>query len=604
MSIYTKNIDILNKQNFVRRDLQFVLILLFILCTSSNMLAQQTDCLVQFDLSSKNYINIFPWKHNSGDNPEWNRADFNDESWEAVNRSNFKQKSPGLHWYRTNILFSGTQDEYDVPAIRIFNLPAAYEVYWDGILIGTNGKIGSDESTETPGETFCHIKLKREYTQPGNHILAIRLSNFSGSPESVRFDIYMSYSTDLELGIREMPNNNLIYIGIYFSAFIFCLALFFSSNRNRSFLILAVYCLMQFAVFKTDNILQLDNVNISIYHRLEFLFFSGRNFSGIILNIFFLSLFDIHKKHIHTGIMIMLFVTDLAEVGVFELLNFNTCMLVYSAILIVYSVYKKKVGSTSALIGVVIILFGSFYFYFYNTFDNLLSPKIISTYSRGLFISCLIVSVSMKIRQQNRLLENLKLRSKRLETEMLKKSIQPHFIMNTLLSIRSYFQKSPQTAEKLIDSLAEEFKLVNQIAEKIDIPLEDEIKLVRNHLELMGYRRDAEYDLIIKGDYSDLKVPPMILHTLIENGITHSFKPKENGKYFLFIEDNSNYTCYRLQNNGSQLAKNINKDNDDKKDGTGMKYIKARLEESYPGKSKISYGIKDDLWEVEIRILK
>ncbi|MCB0294650.1 MAG: histidine kinase, partial [Calditrichaeota bacterium] len=152
-------------------------------------------------------------------------------------------------------------------------------------------------------------------------------------------------------------------------------------------------------------------------------------------------------------------------------------------------------------------------------------------YTAGIvfFIFCVMLSISRQIKQQNQQHEVAKLRSARLETELLKKHIQPHFLMNTLLSIISWIREDPPTAIKLIQSLAEEFRMINQISSQTEIPLSDEVALCRTHLTLMGYRQDVQYALEAQNLPGEEKIPPMIFHTLIENGLTHAYRSGENG---------------------------------------------------------------------------
>ncbi|MEL6254094.1 MAG: regulator, partial [Bacteroidota bacterium] len=79
------------------------------------------------------------------------------------------------------------------------------------------------------------------------------------------------------------------------------------------------------------------------------------------------------------------------------------------------------------------------------------------------------------------------------------------------------------------------------------------------------------------------KIPPAIFHTLIENAITHSYPDKENRiKIFLRFFRVGGHRYYELE----VIAKN--KKAAKKEEGTGFKYIRSRLSESY-----------GDLWELD-----
>jgi hypothetical protein len=59
-----------------------------------------------------------------------------------------------------------------------------------------------------------------------------------------------------------------------------------------------------------------------------------------------------------------------------------------------------------------------------------------------------------------------------------------------------------------------------------------------------------------------------------------------------------------MRNDGS-LLKQLEKDSQEViVEGMGFKYIKTRLEESYPGSWNLTYGFIDGLWEVRIELKK
>jgi sensor histidine kinase YesM len=213
-------------------------------------------------------------------------------------------------------------------------------------------------------------------------------------------------------------------------------------------------------------------------------------------------------------------------------------------------------------------------------------------------------SISFRIKEQLDKYQEIRLRSQRLETELLKKSIQPHFIMNTLLSIKSWLSKDPAKAEKLIEAFASEFQIINRIASEKEISLDEEIALCRHHLKLMEFRREASYLLTVDNMCMGESIPPMVFHTLIENGLTHAFHPKENGEFHLSCSPNEREIVYRLQNGGSRIKKLAELASEKIEEGLGLRYIKARLEESYPGNWDLSYGINEALWEVRISIYR
>jgi LytS/YehU family sensor histidine kinase len=130
------------------------------------------------------------------------------------------------------------------------------------------------------------------------------------------------------------------------------------------------------------------------------------------------------------------------------------------------------------------------------------------------------------------------------------------------------------------------------------IPITQEIALCRTHLEIMEYRKEIRYQWEEEGIDPEQKIPPAILHTLLENGITHSLPLEDNSIRFKLIyetrQDTKSYTFLTYANSMRQEPRN--------EEGTGMKYIKARLTESYQSKWELISAPTDEGWKNIITI--
>ena len=113
----------------------------------------------------------------------------------------------------------------------------------------------------------------------------------------------------------------------------------------------------------------------------------------------------------------------------------------------------------------------------------------------------------------------------------------------------------------------------------------------------MEYRKGAKFNLSVEGIEGNEKIPPGIFHALIENGTTHGYKKKRSGKFSIMKESRAKCTRYIVFNDSE------NEDiQEEMEKGTGMKYIEARLEESFQGLWKLSSHRVNEGWEVVIDI--
>jgi LytS/YehU family sensor histidine kinase len=136
-----------------------------------------------------------------------------------------------------------------------------------------------------------------------------------------------------------------------------------------------------------------------------------------------------------------------------------------------------------------------------------------------------------------------------------------------------------------------------RISSQKTIPLEEEINLCQVHLQVMGLRQDKTYSLDCTGLSGGERVPPMVLHTLVENGLTHGYVGRMKGSFRLRREDLAGGMRLTLFNDGVPREKK-----EKKGEGTGLRYVRSRLEEAFPGRWSLESRPVADGWEVALEI--
>lgn len=129
------------------------------------------------------------------------------------------------------------------------------------------------------------------------------------------------------------------------------------------------------------------------------------------------------------------------------------------------------------------------------------------------------------------LMERIQEREKQkraLEVNFLRAQINPHFLYNTLFSIRCAVEvgKNEQAAKMLsafIDLLRSTLAVKNTT-----IPLSDELETTRKYLvvQKLRYGEKINYEIEMPKDTEDCMVPPLILQPLVENAIFHGLEAK------------------------------------------------------------------------------
>ncbi len=212
-------------------------------------------------------------------------------------------------------------------------------------------------------------------------------------------------------------------------------------------------------------------------------------------------------------------------------------------------------------------------------------------------VFCYSFSIARQFARSEKKEKAALLRSSRLEMEILKKYINPHFLMNSLTSVIAWMRKDPSTATGLVESLADEFRMISQVSSLRTIPIQQEIAICRAHLRIMSIRRGGGFTLDVLGVEEEDEIPPLIFHTLIENGLSHGYEGRNEGKFRLVRGAVPGGVRYELGNDS-----HIGGDPGLAKSGLGLKYVRIRLEEAYPARWELLSGMIPGGWETVIII--
>lgn len=140
-----------------------------------------------------------------------------------------------------------------------------------------------------------------------------------------------------------------------------------------------------------------------------------------------------------------------------------------------------------------------------------------------------------------------------IELNRLKSQLNPHFIFNALNSIRALVDENPQKSKIAITQLSNILRNSMHMDKKKLIPFEDEMQTVRDYLalETIRFEERLRTEIHVSEDAYKFEVPPMMVQTLVENGIKHGISALVEGGV-LQISANVVDSCLviRIRNSG------------------------------------------------------
>lgn len=139
--------------------------------------------------------------------------------------------------------------------------------------------------------------------------------------------------------------------------------------------------------------------------------------------------------------------------------------------------------------------------------------------------TCMILAVYTNI-QTKRSMELMEQKIRVMQSQL-----QPHFIYNGMLSIRSLIKKSPEEAITALDHF------MGYLRGSIDlynvsgmVSINQELRFVKDYLEIEKVRfgEKIQYEIIEETD--DFMIPPITIQPLVENAIRHGIRKKADGR--------------------------------------------------------------------------
>ena len=209
----------------------------------------------------------------------------------------------------------------------------------------------------------------------------------------------------------------------------------------------------------------------------------------------------------------------------------------------------------------------------------------------GIYYNLMLIALWMLIyivyhyveKNRNDQLDRLRLENtvKELELKTIKSHINPHFIFNSLNSIRALVDENPNRARRAITELSNILRSSMQAEKSETVTLERELDIVKDYLALeqMRFEERLKIEFEIDEDTLQQPVPPMMLQTLVENAIKHGISRQVKGGVVRVVACYNNNHMELLVQNTGQLSTPINGD------GFGIKSTQDRLNLMYQGKA-------------------
>ena len=194
--------------------------------------------------------------------------------------------------------------------------------------------------------------------------------------------------------------------------------------------------------------------------------------------------------------------------------------------------------------------------FFIIRITNIEEP-ILPAISRLVLVSILFTTIQYTLRSQNNI-SNLRIEKEQLQTEnykaqlkVLRAQVDPHFLFNSLNTLRSMVRQNHSNSEQFVMSLSDFYRTTLKHNDNTTLTLSEELNVLESYLFLMKSRTADAVRTTVNIDkrFYKHRIPSLALQVLVENCFKHNSmtvkKPLE-----IIIEDvNASYirVCNNIQ---------------------------------------------------------
>lgn len=186
------------------------------------------------------------------------------------------------------------------------------------------------------------------------------------------------------------------------------------------------------------------------------------------------------------------------------------------------------------------------------------------------------------------------------ELKTLKTQLNPHFMFNAMNSIRALIEEDPSKAQNALTKLSNILRYSLKIERNETVPLIEEVKVVKDYLDLecIRYEERINYKIDIQPEAENIEIPPMMIQTLVENGIKHGIsKLPTGGEIIISAKNCNNKLVINILNSGVIDTHNAFHSN-----GYGINNTKQRLYLMYSDKASFNIFNTNGFVNAEVNI--
>ncbi len=191
------------------------------------------------------------------------------------------------------------------------------------------------------------------------------------------------------------------------------------------------------------------------------------------------------------------------------------------------------------------------------------------------------------------------------QLQALRYQLNPHFLFNTLNSVRALVDEDSRQAKQMVTDLAEFLRYSLVSRNKTELTLSDELNAVHLYLSIEQRRYEDKLSVAFEIDpeAGDVPMPSFLIHPIVQNAVKYGLRTSQMP---LQIRVSARCADHMLRidiaNSGTWIEPTDVEPESELEFGAGLENVRARLQEAYPGHHRLTIEEKDGFVHVTLEI--
>jgi hypothetical protein len=215
-----------------------------------------------------------------------------------------------------------------------------------------------------------------------------------------------------------------------------------------------------------------------------------------------------------------------------------------------------------------------------------------------IYVLSLVVRIAIAYFGLKQQTEEILLQKSHAELNLLKSQVQPHFLFNALNNIYYRVYKVDPSSAGLIERLSDIMRYFVDESPKEVVPLSTEVAFIENYMELERIRIRHGASINFEKAYNpELRIPPMLLMTFVENIFKHGIdKSRTQNQVTISLVEQNDFLLFKTSNH------KVDPEPGDEAGGFGIINLDQRLRILYGDKYELTIHDEGELFTAFLKI--